>query len=186
MLSEEQRAYLMPKAYNAALRAGAVILDIYAGGDQEYDMKVDMTPVTLADRRSHTLIKEYLGHTRIPLLSEEGREMLYAERCGWDLFWMVDPLDGTKEFINKNGEFTVNIALMVDNRPTIGVIYVPYIDRIYFCDSTLGAFRKDGVKADNLAEYSLEQMLDGAEKLPVCQQVNSPLRIGVSRSHKTN
>lgn len=187
MLSEEQRVYLMPKAYNAALRAGAVILEIYSHAKEEYDidMKSDMTPITIADRKSHTLIKEYLGQTRIPLLSEEGREMLYAERCGWDLFWMIDPLDGTKEFIKKNGEFTVNIALMVDNKPAIGIIYVPYINKIYFCDTTMGAFRKDGVMADALAEQTLEEILEGAEALPVVAEANSPIRIGVSRSHNT-
>lgn len=187
MLSDEQRAYLFPKAYNAALRAGAVILDIYSHGREEYDidLKSDMTPITIADRQSHSLIKEYLGQTRIPLLSEEGREMLYEERRGWDLFWIVDPLDGTKEFIKKNGEFTVNIALMVDNKPAIGIIYVPYIDRMYFCDTSLGAFRKLDVKADSEADQTMEQILEGAERMPLTDSTNSPIRVAVSRSHNT-
>ena len=123
MLTKEQIDYLIVHAYNAAIRAGARILEIYAGGDFDVDMKSDHTPITLADRDSHELIKQYLSRTRIPLLSEEGRDLLYEERRNWDLFWMVDPLDGTKEFLKGNGEFTVNIALMADNEPTIGIIY---------------------------------------------------------------
>ena len=137
MITREQKEYLLPKAYNAAIRAGAAILDIYnSGGPIDVDIKSDRSPITVADRLAHSVIREYLGQTRIPLLSEEGREMLYAERKDWDLFWMVDPLDGTVEFIKGNGEFTVNIALMADNRPVFGVIYVPYRKRIYFSDSS--------------------------------------------------
>lgn len=133
MLTREQTEFFLVKAYNAALRAGARILDIYNDGvDIEVNLKSDRTPITLADCESHTLIKSYLGPTHIPLLSEEGRDLLYEERRNWDLFWMVDPLDGTKEFIKGNGEFTVNIALMYNNRPEIGVIYVPYIHKMYF------------------------------------------------------
>ena len=112
-----KRNFLLPKAYNAGstIRAGAAILDIYNSGCPiDVDIKSDRSPITVADRPAHSSSGEYLGQTRIPLLSEEGREMLYAERKDWDLFWMVDPLDGTVEFIKGNGEFTVNIALMAD------------------------------------------------------------------------
>ena len=128
MLNKEQTDFLLVNAYNAAVRAGARIIDIYTGdADYGVDLKSDHTPITIADRESHELIKNYLSQTRIPLLSEEGRDLLYEERRNWDLFWMVDPLDGTKEFLKGNGEFTVNIALMCDNEPYIGIIYVPYI-----------------------------------------------------------
>lgn len=186
MLSKEQREYLLPKAYNAALRAGAVILDIYTQkSDYTIDIKSDKTPITLADRASHNLIKEYLGQTRIPLLSEEGREMLYQERCGWDLFWMVDPLDGTKEFIKGNGEFTVNIALMDENKPVISVVYVPFINKIYFCDRTIGVFRKQDIQPDMAAELDMNQILDKAERLPVVSKCTAPVKIAISRSHNT-
>ncbi len=186
-LTVEQRDYLLPKAFNAALRAGAAILDIYGNGnDYNVDLKSDMTPITEADRRAHEVIKSYLGHTHIPLLSEEGREMLYNERSGWDLFWMVDPLDGTKEFLKGNGEFTVNIALMVDNRPAIGVVYVPYIKRMYFCDNQSGSFLREGVAADADAEYGMADIMPGAIRLGGgCRQLGRPLRIAVSRSHNT-
>lgn len=184
MITKQQKEYLLPKAYNAAIRAGAAILEVYTSGDRiEVDIKEDMTPITLADRRAHSVIKEYLGQTRIPLLSEEGREMLYAERKDWDLFWMVDPLDGTVEFLKGNGEFTVNIALMSDNRPAFGVIYVPYKGVIYFCDEELGAFRAS-VEADGNAEYTYDNIIRDVEILPVTSGRNVPLKIAVSRSHR--
>ena len=184
MITREQKEYLLPKAYNAAIRAGAAILDIYnSGGPIDVDIKSDRSPITVADRLAHSVIREYLGQTRIPLLSEEGREMLYAERKDWDLFWMVDPLDGTVEFIKGNGEFTVNIALMADNRPVFGVIYVPYRKRIYFSDSDLGAFRSCNTEADPEAEYVYAEITAGAEALPLTDCRNRPLKVAVSRSH---
>ena len=140
MLNKEQIDYLLIHAYNAAIRAGARIIDIYRGGDFTVDLKSDHTPITIADRDAHELIKKYLGKTRIPLLSEEGRDLLFEERRNWDLFWMVDPLDGTKEFIKGNGEFTVNIALMYNNEPVIGIIYVPYINKMYFALKGQGSY----------------------------------------------
>lgn len=187
MISKEQKEYLLPKAYNAALRAGAAILEIYESGTPiDVDIKNDHTPITMADRKAHATIREYLGHTRIPLLSEEGREMLYTERKDWDLFWMVDPLDGTVEFIRGNGEFTVNIALMADYRPVFGIIYVPYKKLMYFSDPDRGAFRACDIKADPQAEYGYEAIFAGTEKLPVTERINSPLHIAVSRSHSND
>lgn len=185
VLTRQQREYLLPKAYNAAVRAGEIILDIYSR-KQDYDinLKSDNTPITLADRLSHSLIKEYLAQTRIPLLSEEGRQMLFDERKDWDMFWMVDPLDGTKEFIKGNNEFTVNIALMVSSRPAIGVIYVPYYRKMYFCEKGFGSFFKGDVAPDRTAEFTYEEIYDSARELPLAQCCNSPIRVGVSRSHK--
>lgn len=186
MINKAQTEYLLPKAYNAALRAGAAILEIYDSGEQQnIDLKSDLTPITLADRRAHAVIREYLAETRIPLLSEEGRELLYAERKPWDLYWMVDPLDGTKEFLKGNGEFTVNIALMVDNKPAFGVVYVPYKSRMYFSDPALGAFRSCSVAADASAELEYSQLFERVEMLPVTAARNEPLRVAVSRSHNT-
>ena len=187
MLTREQTEFFLVKAYNAALRAGARILDIYNDGvDIEVNLKSDRTPITLADCESHTLIKSYLGPTHIPLLSEEGRDLLYEERRNWDLFWMVDPLDGTKEFIKGNGEFTVNIALMYNNRPEIGVIYVPYIHKMYFAIRGVGSFRKTEVLPDPESEKSLAEILEGREPLPLVEAANEPIRIAVSRSHNTD
>ncbi|MFI3331652.1 MAG: 3'(2'),5'-bisphosphate nucleotidase CysQ [Rikenellaceae bacterium] len=186
MLSNEQRIFLLTKAYNAALRAGKVILELYEQGadkNQDIDLKTDLTPITLADLRAHATIKEYLSQTRIPLLSEEGREMQYFERSHWDLFWMVDPLDGTKEFLKRNGEFTVSIALMVDNKPQLGVIYVPYLSKIYFSDTQEGSFVKVNAVADENADFSYADIVEGCESLPLKTECNSPIKVGVSRSH---
>jgi 3'(2'), 5'-bisphosphate nucleotidase len=186
-LNEAQRELLVPKAYNAALRAGAVILDVYRRkGDYDVDLKRDHTPITEADRRAHATIKEYLGPTHIPMLSEEGREMRFDERRDWDMFWLVDPLDGTKEFIKGNNEFTVNIALVVNNRPVVGVIYVPYFNKIYFCEKGHGSFMKRDVAPDPAAEFSYEEVFAGAVELPLRRERNNPLRIGVSRSHRND
>lgn len=186
MLTEEQRDFLFPKAYNAAIRAGAAILDVYKDRD-EYDitMKKDNSPLTLADRRAHDVIKEYLSSTLIPLLSEEGREILFEERRGWDLFWMVDPLDGTKEFIKGNGEFTVNIALLENNVPVMSVVYVPYIGKVYFSVREGESWMKDNVKADHHAEFPMDIIFGNALALPLSDAINAPVRIGISRSHNT-
>ena len=112
--------------------------------------------------------------------------MLYAERKDWDLFWMVDPLDGTVEFLKGNGEFTVNIALMTDNVPAFGVIYVPYRRRLYFSDCDRGAFRSCEIAADHNAEYGYYDLFAEAQQLPVTAKANDPIKIAVSRSHRND
>ena len=187
MITENQKQVFLPKAVNAAIRAGRAILDIYESPEHaNFDLKKDKTPITTADRRAHEIIKQYLGLIRIPILSEEGRELLYEERRAWDLFWLVDPLDGTVEFLKGNGEFTVNIALMVDNIPALGVIYVPYKQELFFNDPALGAFKRVGVKATENAEWSYADLFEGAIKLPIAEnESDRPLRIAISRSHNT-
>ena len=99
MIAKQIREYLLPCAFNAAVRAGAEIMKVYNNsGEIDVMVKSDNTPLTIADRLAHNKIKEVLGETRIPILSEEGREMLYDERKNWEMFWLVDPLDGTIEF----------------------------------------------------------------------------------------
>lgn len=185
MLNKEQTDYLLIHAYNAAIRAGARIIDIYRGGDFTVDLKSDHTPITIADRDAHELIKKYLSQTRIPLLSEEGRDLLFEERRNWDLFWMVDPLDGTKEFIKGNGEFTVNIALMYNNEPVIGVIYVPYINKMYFALKGKGCYLKSDIRPTHDAQFNLQQLWTDTQSLPIRDGANAPIRIAVSRSHNT-
>ncbi len=186
MISREQTDYLLTQAYNAALRAGAAIMDIYTHYDDfVVSLKADSTPITLADRRAHTLIKNYLSATRIPLLSEEGRDLYYDERRGWDLFWLVDPLDGTEEFIKRNGEFTVNIALIVDSRPYLGVIYLPTSRTLYFSDPDRGSFCKTDVEVDADASLTTAELFAQARKLPLHTRPNRPVRVAMSRSHES-
>lgn len=184
-MTENIQQQLMAKAYNAAVRAGAVILDIYKREDYHISLKNDQSPLTIADRRAHETIKEYLGSTRIPILSEEGREMLYDERKNWELFWLVDPLDGTKEFINGNNEFTVNIALMSDNEAVAAVIYVPYISRMFMAVKGGGAYVKENVTASADSEADYASIGEGLISLPVATKGNEPMQIAISRSHNT-
>ncbi len=120
-------------ATKAAIKAGNAILSIY--NDEKRDLqteaKADDSPLTIADRRAHEIIVQELEATGLPVLSEEGIHLPYAERKKWTRFWLVDPLDGTREFINRNGEFTVNIALIERNRPVMGVICVPVTGLVY-------------------------------------------------------
>ena len=133
------RAELLARSITAAISAGKAILEVY-GTDFSVDIKADKSPLTQADRSSHEVIMAALKDTGIPILSEEGREIAYAERSSWDPFFLVDPLDGTKEFVKRNGEFTVNIALIEECTPVMGVIYVPVKDWLYFgaLDEVLG------------------------------------------------
>lgn len=118
--------------------AGQFILEEYRKTDIVADHKADDSPLTLADQRAHDFIAKALHHhyPDILLLSEEGRAMPYAERQAWTRFFCVDPMDGTKEFIKKSGQFTVNIALVEAGRPLIGVVYAPAIDWCYYTDGT--------------------------------------------------
>lgn len=119
-------------AKSAAEKAGKKILEIYETGDFSIEAKADDSPLTKADKAAHQVIVEGLKDTGLPILSEEGRDIPYEERKDWEQFWMVDPLDGTKEFIKKNGEFTVNIALIERGRAVMGVVYAPVLDKMYY------------------------------------------------------
>ena len=178
--------YLIVRQLNAAVRAGAAIMKIYKG-DTDYDisLKSDLTPITIADRLAHNTIKSELGETRIPILSEEGRQMRYDERCNWELFWLVDPLDGTVEFIKGNNEFTVNIALMQNNRCVSAIIFVPYHNKMYIAVRGRGAWVMNGVAPDEGADYSYAQIEEKMEALPLAEAAHEHYRVAVSRSHQT-
>lgn len=120
-------------AVDAALKAGEEILSIYTdpASDFEIERKADHSPLTIADRKAHVTIATILNETPFPVLSEEGKHLEYDTRRNWDVMWIVDPLDGTKEFIKRNGEFTVNIALVKAGVPIIGVIYLPVKKRTF-------------------------------------------------------
>lgn len=143
---------------NIAIKAGERIMEIYQREDFSSitDFKADDSPLTLADKESHRIIaagleEEFEG---VPVLSEEGKHISYEERKEWKRFWLVDPLDGTKEFIKRNGQFTVNIALIEDGRPVLGVIYAPATKVFYFGQKGVEAFKEDDMGRTELKTSS--------------------------------
>lgn len=136
---------LLTIAIRAAERACKEILDVYHSGDFQTEAKGDQSPLTIADKRAHDVIASLLQSTHLPILSEEGKSIPYEERKSWDYFWMVDPLDGTKEFLKRNGEFTVNIALIHQQQPVLGVVAVPVTGDLFYASQGEGAFvKRDG------------------------------------------
>lgn len=131
---------LLEIAKTAAQKAAVSILEIYKSGDFSIEAKADDSPLTKADKASHLAIVAELEKTNFPVLSEEGRDISYVERKNWDYFWMIDPLDGTKEFIKRNGEFTVNIALIHQGQPVLGVVQVPVQNKLYYSVVGQGAY----------------------------------------------
>ncbi len=169
-------------AIRASLRAGKVILEVY-NSDFEVEHKADHSPLTEADKQAHTEISKTLKNfdPNIPILSEEGRSIPYRERAEWDFFWVVDPLDGTKEFVKRNGEFTVNIALIQNGAPLAGVIYVPVADTLYFGLTTKGAWRIDEFSRKEWNGEDLDSLKKLGIQLPLVQK--RPFTVVASRSH---
>ena len=165
-------------AIKSALKAGEEILKIY-NSDFQSETKIDGSPLTLADKNANDIIISYLKETEIPIISEENKSIPYELRKKWSKVWIVDPLDGTKEFINKNGEFTVNIALIKNKKPFIGVVFAPFIDILYFGQIGIGGFKlKDARSHIN----DLENILQLSKKLPLKNQ-KSYFTVISSRSH---
>lgn len=143
---------LIENVINIAGDASREILSIYES-DFDVDNKEDNSPLTAADMAAHKLICRKLNELTpaVPVLSEESSDIPYATRRGWDRYWLVDPLDGTKEFIKRNGEFTVNIALIEDHRPVLGVVHVPVKHTCYFAADGVGSFKREGDKTTSLS-----------------------------------
>jgi 3'(2'), 5'-bisphosphate nucleotidase len=168
-------------------QAGTAIMAVYRT-QFHVEAKQDASPITEADRRSHEIILHGLGELggisteeTIPVLSEEGRDIPYSERKEWGCYWLVDPLDGTKEFVKRNGEFTVNIALVCQRRPVLGVVYVPVQDTIYYGIRGVGSRRLKGLKnidPDGIGKSEGWEDLAGPRDSRI-----GPLRIIGSRSH---
>lgn len=169
---------LINRAIIAALLAGTKIREVYFSPDFDVQIKDDQTPVTRADHQAHDEISKELAATGLPILSEEGVQINYSERKHWNLFWLVDPLDGTKEFIKRNDEFTVNIALVQDCRPIAGVIYAPVTGELYAGIDEIGAWKL----LNPTLGCSFQSLQSSGEKLP--QPINSnDYTVVVSRSH---
>ena len=149
---------------------GDEILDVY-NGTIDVTLKDDLSPLTDADRRSNAVIISKLAalYPEIPILSEEGRKIDFSERKKWSLFWLIDPLDGTKEFIKRNGEFTVNIALIDDGCPIAGIVYAPTKNTFWYGAKEIGSFI---IKNDSKSKEIFVQ-----------DDIKDPIRIVSSRSH---
>jgi 3'(2'), 5'-bisphosphate nucleotidase len=169
-LTEKRR--LLDAIAGLARDAGRAILEVY-GTEFTVTLKDDRSPLTEADKRAHEIIDAGLRtlDPAIPVLSEEAAPEQSTERRSWPRFWLVDPLDGTKEFLKRNGEFTVNIALVVGHQAELGVVLAPVLDRLYFGALGLGAWRQDGK--------------DLPEPIHVERTAKTPPRVVGSRSHET-
>jgi len=132
---------LLDTAQYAAVEAGKAIMQVYVAGEFSIEKKKDESPLTIADRNAHQVITQCLGKTNLPILSEEGTNIDYTERKKWESFWIVDPLDGTSEFINKVDEFTVNIALVRGGTAIAGVVYLPGKDVLYYGSKETGVYK---------------------------------------------
>jgi 3'(2'), 5'-bisphosphate nucleotidase len=164
-------------AVNAAIKAGKSTLTFY-NNDLEIQLKPDYSPLTLADLESNAIIESELKKTEIPILSEESQQIEYSERKNWEKYWLVDPLDGTKEFIKKSEEYTVNIALMKNDYPVMGVIYLPAKDILYFGCQNVGAYKLINAANRKDNELFLEK---NWQKLPLT--ATNSFTIVASRSH---
>jgi 3'(2'), 5'-bisphosphate nucleotidase len=166
---------LLPIAINASILAGKKIVEWYEKDSVDVEWKADNSPLTIADKEAHQVIFSILSPIGLPVLSEEGKEIPYSERKDWETYWLIDPLDGTKEFLGRNGEFTVNIALIHKKQPILGVVYVPVSRMLYFADAS-GAFK---IQADHLQP---ENLYSNAVALPTVSKRSNYVVIG-SRSH---
>lgn len=171
-------------AIRAAIDAGNAIMNIYKdpASDFEIERKADNSPLTKADKAAHKLIVNALSVTPFPVLSEEGKDIPYTERSAWKTFWLVDPLDGTKEFIKRNGEFTVNIALINEGNPVLGVIFVPVRKELYFSADSLGAYKIADI--DCVQQPSMDEIKRSATRLPVSMG-HQGIVVVASRSHQS-
>jgi 3'(2'), 5'-bisphosphate nucleotidase len=165
-------------AIEACLKAGEVIMEVYdTAFDVEY--KDDKSPLTEADKRANNVINAFLEPTLIPIISEENKQTDYSVRKTWSTCWVVDPVDGTKEFIKRNGEFTVNIALVENGKPILGVIYVPASKTLYFADVAVNQAYKSDLNAHNT---SLDEVVKHSKPLQTKKKSNQVEVVG-SRSH---
>lgn len=163
---------LIAPAIEIAARAGDEILKIYNSDDFGVETKADDSPLTLADQAAHNTIVAALAKLtpNIPILSEEAANISWAVRSQWPEYWLIDPLDGTKEFIKRNGEFTVNIALIQGNKAVLGVVHVPVQKRCFYGFQNGGAFEQDAT--------------GGVKSIRVTVPAENPVRVVGSRSHR--
>lgn len=161
------------------MQAGKSVMEVYNSGEFFTEMKQGKSPLTIADKNAHRIILEILKETGLPVLSEEGINVEFKQRQLWKYFWLIDPLDGTKEFINKNGEFTINIALIENNKAIAGVIYIPVSDILYSGAKETGVYKTQENKITRLTPLPEGRKWDDIIK-------KEHLNIVASRSHQSS
>jgi len=166
-------------AIQAAIDAGTEIMKVY-NSDFSYELKSDTSPLTIADKNANDIINKYLIQTGIPIISEENAQIDFEERKNWNRCWIVDPLDGTKEFIKRNGEFTVNIALIENGIPMLGVVYVPDSGKLFFADVLKKEAHSLNVTSNDIL---LEEILSTSKKIIFKKNKETFIRVVGSRSH---
>lgn len=164
----------------AAVEAGMKIMEIYQKDDFQVETKSDESPLTLADKEANKIINGHLLETGIPIISEENAEISFEQRKDWKQCWIVDPLDGTKEFIKRNGEFTVNIALIINGKPSFGVIFAPALNLLYIGDVQKKQSWK--IIAPKL-ENDIERIFDDGVEIGPAQAAGHEIKVVGSRSH---
>ncbi len=167
---------LVERVIEICTRAGEAILEVYnSSAELEVDTKADDSPVTAADLAAHAVLAPALAELidGVPVLSEEQEMPSFEERSRWQRYWIVDPLDGTKEFIRRNGEFTVNVALIENGEPVLGVVHVPVLDITYAGAKNHGAFKRNAEGEQEIRVRALQPRLDAGE----------PVELVASRSH---
>jgi 3'(2'), 5'-bisphosphate nucleotidase len=179
-------AELFQTAFKAALKAGKRITELYESDDFNVSMKSDNSPLSTADREAHDIIKQHLIMSRIPVLSEEGRDLQFEERKSWDILWIVDPLDGTRQFIQKRGEFTVNIALITGGEPLFGIIYAPVFDELYFGIKETGAYKIEAAKNTVTCNLAFPQIMKLAKPLPTAAKNANDRYVILASYHHVN
>ncbi len=166
-------------AIRAAIDGGLEIMKVY-GTDFKVELKGDDSPLTMADQNANDVINTYLQPTGIPIISEENKQTDFMVRRHWNQCWIVDPLDGTKEFVKRNGEFTVNIALITDGNPVLGVIYVPVEKALYYTSENASKSMKVVVEDPSL---EVDAIMARAHEISPTKEINPPVKVVGSRSH---
>lgn len=186
-LSDDQ---LLELAKNAAIKAGKVVLDIYESGEFKSYQKADESPVTSADYKANEIIMEILQAQTpdIPIMSEESKNGLLADRAHWHRYWLIDPIDGTQEFIARSGDFAVNIALIENNAPVMGVIYWPPGETLYYARKGHGAFKESPIGTKQIHVRKFASLTDDVIMIAISRRQSRDkimCRMNESRTYQT-
>jgi len=182
MMTNSEVNNLLLLAIRSAYMAGKTIMQFYGSDRLVIKRKKDFSPLTLADHSAHEVIMKLLEPANIPVISEEGDQYDYEVRKNWEYFWLVDPLDGTKEFLKRNGEFTVNIALIEHNLPIMGIVYAPAVDQLYWASQEYGSYLLNTNLLKEQLQINVPDLIRFSEKLPSSKK-RELITIVASRSH---